>query len=142
MIRFLVWLFGIQSAVACIVVKEDKILLTKRSSLLIEGNKWCLPGGGIKKWEKSVDAARRELREETGLTVKKIKFLFVHEELVRRLKIHANVFVFEIRSSGKIKTNFEVCDYGWFSRERIEKMSLAFNHKDILEKYFKGKGKR
>src|SRR3989344_1027146 len=141
MIRFLVWLFGIQSAVACIVVKEDKILLTKRSSLLIEGNKWCLPGGGIKKWEKSVDAARRELREETGLTVKKIKFLFVHEELVRRLKIHANVFVFEIRSSGKIKTNFEVCDYGWFSRERIEKMSLAFNHKDILEKYFKGKGK-
>ena len=142
MIRFLVWLFGIQSAVACIVVKEDKILLTKRSSLLIEENKWCLPGGGIKKWEKSVDAARRELREETGLTVKKIKFLFVHEELVRRLKIHANVFVFEIRSSGKIKTNFEVCDYGWFSRERIEKMSLAFNHKDILEKYFKGKGKR
>jgi 8-oxo-dGTP diphosphatase len=137
--RFLVHLLGIQPAVAAIIVKDGKILLTRRSKLLAEGGKWCLPGGGMKKWENAIEAVTRELKEETGLKPKEIKLLFVHEEIVRRLGLHAHVFVYEIKGRGEIKTNWEVSEFGLFSRAEIEKMALAFTHKDILNKYW---GKR
>lgn len=137
MIRALIWLFGIQSAAASIIVKGDKILLTKRSPLLVEGGKWCLPGGGMKKWETALKSAKREVLEEVGLKPEKIKFLFVHEEFSRRVKVHANVFVYEMKFSGKIKMSWEVSDYGWFSRNEISKLDMAFTHRDILNKYFK-----
>lgn len=137
MIRALIWLFGIQPATASVIVNGDKILLTKRSPLLIEGGKWCLPGGGMKRWETALKSAKREVREEVGLAPYNNRLLFVHEEFVKRLKIHAQVFVFEMKCSGKIKTSWEVSDYGWFSKEEIKKMNMAFTHKDILNKYFK-----
>ncbi|MEK6792653.1 MAG: NUDIX hydrolase [Nanoarchaeota archaeon] len=140
MIRALIWLFGIQSATASIIVDGDKILLTRRSPLMVEGGKWCLPGGGMRKWETALDSVKREVFEEVGIKTEKIKFLFVHEEFSKRVKVHANVFVYEIKFSGKVKINWEVSDYGWFSRSEIAKLDMAFSHKQILNKYFKLKG--
>ena len=140
MIRALIWLFGIQSATASIIVNGNKVLLTKRSPLMVEGGKWCLPGGGMGKWETALDSVKREVFEEVGIKTEKIKFLFVHEEFSKRVKVHANVFVYEIKFSGKVKINWEVSDYGWFSRSEIAKLDMAFSHKQILNKYFKLKG--
>ncbi|MEK6836478.1 MAG: NUDIX hydrolase [Nanoarchaeota archaeon] len=140
MIRALIWLFGIQSATASIIVNGNKVLLTKRSPLMVEGGKWCLPGGGMRKWETALDSVKREVFEEVGIKTEKIKFLFVHEEFSKRVKVHANVFVYEIKFSGKVKINWEVSDYGWFSRSEIAKLDMAFSHKQILNKYFKLKG--
>ncbi|MEK6908887.1 MAG: NUDIX hydrolase [Nanoarchaeota archaeon] len=140
--RFIIHLLGIQSAVAAIIIKNNKILLTKRSGLLAEGGKWCLPGGGINKWERAENAVKREVMEEVGLKSEKTKLFFVHEEIVERLNLHANVFVFEVKAIGKIKTNWEVTEHGWFSRKEIAKMDLAFTHKDIVNKYFRFKGEK
>lgn len=133
--RAIIHLLGIQSAVAGIIVKDGKVLLTRRSKLLAEGGKWCLPGGGINKWETSLNAVKREIMEEVGLKTISAKLLFVQEEIVKRLGLHANVYVYEIKSSGNVKTNWEVTQYGFFSKKEIAKMSLAFTHKDILSKY-------
>ena len=137
MIRFLMSLFGIQTAVGALIVRDGKILLTKRSSLLIERNKWCLPGGHVEKWETIENAVKRELLEETGLRAKNIKLLFMHEEFVKRLGLHAHVFVFLVDVFGKVKTNWEVSKYGWFSRKEIERLPLAFSHKEILERFWR-----
>lgn len=134
--RFLIHLLGIQSAVAAIIVQDGKVLLTRRSKILSEGGKWCLPGGGIEKWEKSEKAARREVMEEVGLKATEAKLLFVHEEIVRRLNLHANVYVYEVKANNQIKTNWEVTEYGWFSKNDIAKMNLAFTHKEILNRYW------
>ena len=49
---------------------KEKVLLVKHT--YIDG--WFLPGGGVKKFEKPLDALKRELREELG-------FSFVSGEL-------------------------------------------------------------
>lgn len=133
--RLIVHLLGIQSAVAAIIVKDGKVLLTKRSTLLAEGGKWCLPGGGTNKWETALNAVKREIFEEVGLKVSSAKLLFVQEEIVKRLNLHANVFVFEVKTNNKVRTNWEVTEYGWFSQEEIAKLDIAFTHRDILNKH-------
>lgn len=137
--RAIIHLLGIQSAVAAIIIRNGKVLLTRRSKLLSEGGKWCLPGGGTNKWEKSIDAVKREVIEEVGLKANSCKLLFVQEEIVRRLGLHANVYVYSVKTLGEIKTNWEVTEIGWFNKNEIAKMNLAFTHKDILNKYWGGK---
>ncbi|GGL03752.1 hypothetical protein GCM10007382_24500 [Salinibacterium xinjiangense] len=47
-----------------VIVVDGAILLTYWH----EGGKWSLPGGGIEEGEQPMDAAIREIREETGFT--------------------------------------------------------------------------
>jgi 8-oxo-dGTP diphosphatase len=125
--------------VAGIIRRGDRVLLTKRSRLIAEGGKWCLPGGQVKKFEHAEDAVTREVKEEVGLSTRKARLLFAHEEFLRRLHLHAVVFTFVLETTGEPKANWEVSQMGWFTKKEIEKLDMAFTHKDILRKYFGGK---
>ena len=131
----------IEVGVAGIVRKGDKVLLTRRSKAIVDGGRWCLPGGHVRKWERAEKAVEREVKEEIGLKVKKSKLLFVHEEFAKRLNLHAVVFVYLIEANGKGKNNWEVSDLKWFDKKEINKLDLAFTHKEILNKFFKMKRK-
>jgi ADP-ribose pyrophosphatase YjhB (NUDIX family) len=53
--------------VAVLVLQEERLLLVQRRGS--RSGQWCIPCGHVE-WEETVhDAARREIREETGLTV-------------------------------------------------------------------------
>ncbi|TCK84214.1 NUDIX hydrolase [Paraburkholderia sp. BL9I2N2] len=65
---------------ATIVCRQhDKILLVTRGR-----SRWSLPGGTIRRSESPVEAARRELIEETGLAVDGFTFLFEFGGLTKR----------------------------------------------------------
>jgi len=60
----------------CIIFRKNKnnteVLLVKRA----DNNKWCIPGGHLENKEKSIDAAIREIKEETNLDLNKKKIIF------------------------------------------------------------------
>lgn len=53
-------------AVGVVCLRGDSVLLIRRGTPPRQGE-WSLPGGRIEPGERAVDAALRELREETGV---------------------------------------------------------------------------
>lgn len=56
-----------KSGVKCVITRGDEVLLVRHT--YGERGAWDLPGGGIKRGEEPLAAARREMREELGLDI-------------------------------------------------------------------------
>lgn len=65
---------SIRKAVRCYLIKNNKVVVTKYK----QGNKkegyYDIPGGKIEKGEIPEETAIREMKEETGLKVKNLKY--------------------------------------------------------------------
>jgi len=76
------------SAVAvCVVLRRNErcLLITRRAATLrSHAGQWALPGGGRDAGESAPDAARRELREETGVQVAPGEVLGLLDDYVTR----------------------------------------------------------
>jgi len=85
---------GLTAEIAlAIVVRDGKVLVARRADDRHLGGTWEFPGGKIEDGEEPEAAARRELREETGLTANDLEplIVFVHDYPDRRLRFHAFV---------------------------------------------------
>jgi len=60
------------------IVRDGKLLLVKRRKAPEAGH-WNLPGGKVDWGERAADAAKREIREETGLEIEIISLLDIVE---------------------------------------------------------------
>ena len=123
------------ATVAAIIKNEaGKILLTRRNIEPFKGQ-WCLPGGHIDENEKTLDAAVREAKEETGLDFE-AEFLFYADEVIPEFKWHAVVMVFAGKGMGELAAQErEVTDIAWFSLDEARSLPLAFIHNKILDDF-------
>jgi len=104
---------------------------------MMEGDKWALPGGHIDIGETAIEAVKRETKEETGLGTEGVKFFNYYDEFFPQIKIHAIVLIFTANSEGELKTNGEVTETAWITKNDISKYEFAFKHEKIITEYFK-----
>ena len=119
------------NAVVVVMNPEGRFLLLKRSSYPDQWmpNKWSMPGGGIEDGEKPVEAALRELKEETGLSVDKFKESFV----IQRGENVEHVFLMLYEGDPfNIKIDKENQGFGWFGYNEINFLDTVPNLMDYI----------
>ena len=66
---------GVRPSVSAVIFdRRGRLLLQQRS----DGGQWGLPGGSVEIGESVADAVVREVREETGLTVRPLRIVGVY----------------------------------------------------------------
>ena len=127
----------VKATVGAIIDKDGKILLTKRNNEPFK-DYWCIPGGHIDFGETPEQAIKREVKEETCLIVKSLKFSGYYSEIYKEINWHAVALIFICETKGIIKIDpKEVKAYKWFDKREALKQKLAFEHKKILTDYMK-----
>ena len=110
---------------------ELKILLIKRKNGPFRG-KWALPGGFIENNEDIISAAKRELKEETGLGGLYLEQLYTFGEPKRdsRGRVISISYFALLPTHKKIKSGDDAVDAALFSVSHLP--PLAFDHKKIV----------
>jgi len=102
------------------VIKDDKILFGKRKNAHGEGS-WCFPGGHLELNENIEDCARREVLEETGLSIKNLRFgPYTNDIFEKENKHYVTLFIIADYDSGELKLmEPEKCEkWDWFKWEK------------------------
>ena len=108
-----------------------RIVLVKRKN---PPHGWALPGGFIDYGESAEHAARREAREETGLTITGLRQFHCYSDPGRDPRHHTISVVFVAQATGGPEPRDDAADIGLFSPENIPDR-LAFDHRLILSDY-------
>ena len=98
-------------AVHAIVTDQRKYLLLKRQIAPLLGG-WWIPGGRVHKYEALVDAIRREVQEETGLTCQTIRQLGTITFLIDDIHTISTIFWIEPHDA-TVHLNYEHSTYRW-----------------------------
>ncbi|HEY9767416.1 MAG TPA: NUDIX hydrolase [Coleofasciculaceae cyanobacterium] len=116
------------------VLPDGRIVLIQRS----DSGKWGLPGGMIDWGEDIPNAASRELEEETGLKLIKIRRLRgVYSNPKRDPRIHSISILLEVEAEGKLNAEdkLEVLQVKAFSRDELPLGDLSHDHDRQLQDY-------
>lgn len=114
--------------IGIVVIKGDQVLLCRRGKPPNLGS-WTLPGGAQELGESCEDAARRELLEETGLTVGKLHFCAyvdtVRRDETGRVRFHYTILDFAADwESGEARAASDVADTHWAPLDGLEPYGL------------------
>lgn len=124
--------------VGAVIVKGNKILLVKRAGEPGKGL-WSIPGGLVEIGESIKDAARREVKEETGLDVRVDEVADVTEIIIRdeenKVKHHyVIVDFFAVPLKGELKASSDALEVRWVEFKDLKNYSLTNTVKKLFRK--------
>jgi len=128
--------------VDALMVKNNALLLVKRSPLLVEGGKWAIPGGYLSRDERPEDAALRELQEETGWQGVNPVLFSISTSPNRKNDSNQcqNVnFAYIVSPAKEVGSHdWEETEVAWFDLSDLpSEEQFAFDHWDIIVAYKK-----
>lgn len=119
--------------------QKNEILLVKNPKFL---DLWTIPGGKIDKGERMEEAARREIKEETGLEINNLKFISASNSLdydfFPENKHYVLLNFIAKENGGKVKKSREVSDYKWMkAKEAIKRNDISPTVILLLKEFIK-----
>ena len=119
---------------------DGRLLLARASPALTLRGRWFLPGGGVQHGENPPDSLRREMEEESGLTVTLGPLLDVLSD-VRTIpdgtELHTVRLVYRVDSwEGTLRPEVggTTDAVGWFTLEEMRGMPLALYVQTVVER--------
>jgi 8-oxo-dGTP diphosphatase len=119
------------------ILPDGRIVLVRRQ----DTGQWSLPGGVVDWGEDIETTARRELTEETGLELIKIRRLVgVYSSPDRDPRLHSITVLLEIEARGTLAVvdRLEISDVRAFLPADLPLGNLAHDHDRQLQDYLKG----
>jgi 8-oxo-dGTP pyrophosphatase MutT (NUDIX family) len=112
-------------AVGIVARQGERYLLIHQYRFIVDEYVWAIPSGGVEAGETPLEAARRELREETGHDATQIRHLFGYYPSYGATNQRFELFLAE----GVVPVESgpdpcEVLGLGWFDRAQILRMVL------------------
>jgi len=113
---------------AIIQNQEKNVLILKHNT-----GKWLLPGGKIQKNESWIEALKREIKEETGITEFEIKkILDINSWTENETGYYVVTFITTILKADKITLSDEHIEYAWVKLSDLD--NYDFWHENIKER--------
>jgi 8-oxo-dGTP pyrophosphatase MutT (NUDIX family) len=122
---------------------RTRVIMTVGRRILLVQNwlgdgSWGLPGGGIKRGESTLDAAIREVKEETGLDVSgnTLKELQGYTSKQKGVHLHLLPFRLELSKPGIPKAKFpEIFSVQWFGFDELETLKMEKDAAFAISRY-------
>jgi len=126
--------------VGAIIIEGGRVVLVKRAHPPLQAE-WSIPGGVLEVGELVREAAIREAREETGLTVEPGELLGVYDRVLRdadkRVQYHYVLIDFLCRRvAGELAAASDAAEVRWFTRDELPGLGLAEDTLDVIRKGF------
>ena len=120
-----------------IIVADGRVLLVKRGRPPLVGE-WSIPGGVLELGETVREAAVREAREETCLTVEPTELLGVYDRILRddegRILYHFVLIDFLCRPvAGKAQAADDADEVRWFTPAEAGQLGLAEDTAEVVQ---------
>ncbi len=120
-----------------IIVEDGRVLLVKRGRPPLAGE-WSIPGGVLELGETVREAAVREAREETCLTVEPTELLGVYDRILRddagRILYHFVLIDFLCRPvAGEAQAADDADEVRWFTPAEAGQLGLAEDTAEVVQ---------
>ena len=127
--------------VGALIFKAGQVLMVKTHKW---SNLWGIPGGKIKRGESSEDALRREIREETNLTIDQIKFVLVQDcidskEFYKPAHFVLLNYACQALEPVDVRLNDEAEEFRWLSPEAAMQLPLNTPTRVLLSEWLRNR---
>ena len=127
-------------AVSAAIISQGRVLLARRARGPALGF-WTLPGGVVEAGETLIGALRREIEEETALSIEPVALAGHREVLLRddsgRLARHFVILCFASRLvSGEIQLNDELAEARWLLPDELLELKTTEGLAEIVAQAF------
>jgi 8-oxo-dGTP diphosphatase len=132
---------GPRTAVGAIVFRDDKVLLVRRANPPGQGL-WAIPGGRVELGETLKEAARREVREETGVIINPKEPVYVFEVIERDDEggIRFHYVIIDLLAeylSGEVNPGTDASEARWISSEELKELPVTKTTREFLKSRFR-----
>jgi 8-oxo-dGTP diphosphatase len=122
--------------VGAVIFDKDYVLLVKRGNAPMQGE-WSLPGGALEIGETLENGVKREVFEETGLTVEPISIVEVFDRIVHdeagRVQFHYVLVDYLCRvAGGSAACASDAVDLRWAARDDLDSIT-PFTREVVLK---------